>query len=99
MPHLSDSARRALRTLFQAVLAMVTLVPALLAVLPSDSPVAVKFGGVAAAVAAVSAIVNKLEAAGLIPAWLKDAPAPVDPALAAAPAPAEDAPNQDDAAA
>lgn len=68
---LSPAARRGLRTLYQALLAMVTLVPALLAVLPEGSPAAVRFGGIAAAVATASAAINKAEDAGLIPAWLK----------------------------
>lgn len=91
---MSDSTRRAVRTLYHALLAMITLVPALLAALPSDSPLAVKGAGIAAAVAAVSAIVNKLEDAGLIPAWLKQAPA----ADTAADAPEADAPASDPAA-
>lgn len=69
---LSPAARRGLRTLYQGVLALITLVPALLAVLPEGSPLAVKLGGAVAAVAAVSGVLNKLEDAGLIPAWLKD---------------------------
>jgi hypothetical protein len=75
---LSPAARRGLRTLYQALIAMITLVPALLAILPDGSPAAVKFGGIAAAVAAASGIVNKAEDAGLIPAWLK-AEAPAEP--------------------
>lgn len=74
---LSTSAKRGIRTLYQALLAMITLVPALLAVLPAGSPAAVKLGGIAAAVAAMSAAVNKAEDAGLIPAWLKDEAPPV----------------------
>lgn len=73
---LSAAARRALRTLYQATLAMVTLVPLLLAALPSGSPLAVQLAGVAAAVATVSGVVNKLEDSGVIPAWLKADPDP-----------------------
>lgn len=69
---LSASTKRGLRTLYQAVLAMITLVPALQLVLPEGSPLAVKYGSIVAAVAAVSVAVNKAEDAGLIPAWLKD---------------------------
>lgn len=90
---LSDAARRSLRTLYHAVLALITLVPAGLALLPSGSPLAAKGAVIAGSVAAVAAIINKLEDAGLIPSWLKAAPAPADPALASAPAPAEDAPT------
>lgn len=78
---LTESKRRALRTLFQAVLAMLTVVPLLLAALPAGSPLAVQLGGIAAAVATVSAAINKLEDVGLIPAWLKDAPADDDDSL------------------
>lgn len=69
---LSASTKRAVRTLYQAVLAMILVVPVLLAALPAGSPLAVELAGIAAAVAAVSAAVNKLEDAGRIPAWLKD---------------------------
>lgn len=69
---LSPAAKRALRTLYQGVLALITLVPALVVALPEGSPLAVKLGAVVAAVAAVSGVLNKLEDAGLIPAWLKD---------------------------
>lgn len=69
---LSPATKRALRTLYQGVLALITLVPALVVALPEGSPLAVKLGAVVAAVAAVSGVLNKLEDAGLIPAWLKD---------------------------
>lgn len=70
MMKLSDSTRRALRTMLHAVLA----IPAVLALLPSGSPFAAKSAAIVAAVAAVSALINKLEDAGLIPSWLKNAP-------------------------
>lgn len=75
---MSAGTKRAVRTLYQAVLAMIVVVPGLLAALPAGSPLAVELGGIAAAVAAVSAAVNKLEDAGLIPAWLKDEAPPVE---------------------
>lgn len=68
---LSPAVRRGLRTLYQAALAMLTLVPLLLAALPDGSPMALQLGGIAVSVAAVSGAVNKLEDSGLIPAWLK----------------------------
>ena len=75
MLKLTESKRRGIRTLYQAVIAMLTVVPVLLALLPDGSPLAVQLGGIAAAVAAVSTLINKLEDAGLIPAWLKAQPA------------------------
>lgn len=75
---MSASTKRAVRTLYQAVLAMIVVVPALLAALPEGSPLAVELAGIAAAVAAVSAAVNRLEDAGLIPAWLKDEAPPAE---------------------
>lgn len=95
---LSDSIRRALRTGFHAVIALVTLVPALFALLPSGSPVAAKGGIIVAAVAAVSALINKLEDAGLIPAWLKADNAPVvDAPVSDGDSPVEDVPVADTA--
>lgn len=86
MIKLSDSTRRALRTLIHAVLA----VPAVLALLPSGSPFAEKSAVIVAAIAAVSALINKLEDAGLIPSWLKDAPVSADDTAPEGDAPASD---------
>lgn len=85
---MTDSTRRALRTAYQVVLALVTTIPIivtlLLTVIPADSDLAVKVGAIALSIAGGSALVtkvlNQLEDAGLIPAWLKGdttVPAPV----------------------
>lgn len=81
---MSDSTRRALRTAYQAIIAAVTTIPVILAlltqVLPADSAasLAAYVVAITAGVAAVSKILNALEDAGLIPAWLKgDATPPV----------------------
>lgn len=76
---MKESTKRALRTAYQGAIALVTLVPALLAVLPADSPLAVKLGGAVASVAVVSKVLNVLEERGLIPAWMKSTPAPAVP--------------------
>lgn len=74
---MSDSTRRALRTAYQALIAAVTTIPVILAllsqVLPADSTasLATYIVAITAGVAAVSKLLNALEDAGLIPAWLK----------------------------
>lgn len=76
---MKDSTRRALRTAYQAVLAAIVVVPifALLVkdLFPPDSPttkLALSISaGMIAVTAAVTKLINALEAAGKIPAWLK----------------------------
>lgn len=74
---MSDSTRRALRTGYQAVIAAVTTIPIILAVLaqvlPADTTASIGayIVAVTAGIAAVSKILNALEDAKLIPAWLK----------------------------
>ena len=70
---MKPSTQRAARTAYQAVLAMLVIIPVLLAALPLGAQVT----AIVAAVAAAAKIVNVLEDAGLIPAWLK---APTVPA-------------------
>lgn len=69
---LSPSTKRALRTVYQGVVALVTLVPLVVAVLPSDSPLAVQLAAAVGAVAVVSKVINVLEDNGFLPAWLKE---------------------------
>jgi hypothetical protein len=69
---LSPSTKRALRTIYQGVVALVTVVPLVVAVLPSDSPLAVQLASVVAAVGVVSKVINVLEDNGYLPAWLKE---------------------------
>lgn len=75
MTNLSPAARRGLRTLYQAVVALLTVIPAFLAALPADSPIAVKGAGIAASLGVVSGLINKLEDDGVLglklPALLK----------------------------
>lgn len=68
---MSQSTKRIVRTAYQIVVALITIAPVLVTLL-SGTPVAAQVGIFAAWVAAVAAIINKLEDAGLIPAWLKD---------------------------
>jgi hypothetical protein len=76
LANLSPAARRGLRTVYQAVIALLTVVPAFLAALPTDSPIAVKGAGIAVSLGAVSGLINKLEDSGLLPALLKADPEP-----------------------
>lgn len=69
---LSPSTKRALRTAYQGVVALVTIVPLVIAVLPGDSPLAVQLAVVVGAVGVVSKVMNVLEDSGYLPAWLKD---------------------------
>jgi hypothetical protein len=66
----TDSTKRAFRTVYQAVLAAVVVVP-LLATALEGTPLAAKLAVALTVVGLVSKIVNVLEDAGLIPAWLK----------------------------
>lgn len=70
---MSESTKRAARTLYQGIVAALVIVPVLAGVL-ADTGIE-KLTGIAAvlvgAVAVVSKAVNSLEDAGLIPAWLK----------------------------
>lgn len=91
---MTDSTRRALRTAYQAVLAFVVAAPLVVAAVSAGAPdLAATLGSYLVAIAAVSKVLNALEDAGVIPAWLKGdttAPAPVEPA----PAPVPDAPTE-----
>lgn len=69
---ISPSTKRSIRTLYQGAIALLTVVPAFVALLPSDSPLAVQLSAVVVGIAAVSKVINKLEDAGLIPAWFKE---------------------------
>jgi hypothetical protein len=68
---MNPSTKRALRTGYQAVIALIVIIPVLLTALP----VAAQVTAVVGAVAAVAKVLNALEDAGLIPAWLKADPA------------------------
>lgn len=62
-----DSDKRALRTAFHVLLALLAAIPAVLAGLPTLAVGA----QVLVVTAAVSKVVNALEEAGVVPAWLK----------------------------
>ncbi|GAB7004424.1 hypothetical protein JCM18899A_18970 [Nocardioides sp. AN3] len=74
---MSESTKRAIRTAYQVLVALITIAPVLVTVL-KGTPVEVQVGIFAGWVAAVATIINRLEDAGLIPAWLKGDAAPAD---------------------
>lgn len=67
---LSDSTKRIIRTIAQTLVALAVTAPVLATAL-KGTPVADQVGAFAAAIAAVSVAVNKLEDAGVLPGWLK----------------------------
>lgn len=68
---LNDSTRRALRTAYQYIVALVGIVPTLVLLVPTGSPLAAKLAIVLGYVAIATKVLNSLEDKGLIPAWLK----------------------------
>lgn len=72
---MNDSTRRSLRTAYQALIAAITTIPLLIAglsaIAPEGSDLAVAFASIVAGVAIVTKVLNALEDAKLIPAWLK----------------------------
>lgn len=74
MSPLKESTKRAMRTGYHALLALIAIVPLLM----TDLNLGEKATGIVAAVALVAKVVNTLEDAGLIPSWLKgdDTPSP-----------------------
>lgn len=67
-----SSWKRVTRTAFQIVIGLVTYVPVIVYALPADVAAGVVISTLGAWIAIVSGVVNALEDAGLIPAWLKD---------------------------
>ena len=68
---MNESNRRVIRTAYQALIGLVTAVPLILVALPADvqaAPVAVAVG---VWIAVIAKIVNSLEDADIITAWLK----------------------------
>lgn len=65
---MKDSTRRTLRTAYQSLLALIAIVPLLL----SDLGVTEQAASVVVAVTLATKVVNALEDAGVIPAWLKE---------------------------
>lgn len=69
---MKDSTRRSLRTFYQGLLAAIVAIPTMVAFLPTSTANVTKIvAAVVAAVTVVSKVINALEEAGLIPAWLK----------------------------
>lgn len=69
---MTESTKRVLRTGYQIVAALIVAVPLILFALPADvaaAPIAVAVG---VWIGVVSKVINSLEDAGIIPAWLKD---------------------------
>lgn len=72
---MTNSTKRTIRTVFQLVIALIVAAPVLATAL-HGTPVDVQVTAFAAIVAVVAKVVNALEDAGVIPAWLKDEPKP-----------------------
>lgn len=68
---LNDSTRRALRTAYQFVFALIGILPTFALLLPSDSPLVAQIGVVLGWLIVVTKFLNSLEDRGVIPAWLK----------------------------
>lgn len=69
---MTPSTKRALRTGYQLLVALITAVPVIVLVLPGELATEAVVVAFAAWVAVVTKAHNALEDAGLIPAWLKD---------------------------
>lgn len=70
---LSESTKRSLRTAYQAVLALIVIIPVIVQVMPNQAgPIAVVAATLVAAVTAATKVINALEDKGAIPAWLRN---------------------------
>lgn len=71
---MSDATKRAIRTAYQILVALLTAAPVIVLALPGDVqtvPVVIAFG---VWVGVVARAITALEDAGVIPAWLRDDP-------------------------
>lgn len=68
---MSPSTKRVLRTTYQIVIALVTGIPLMLVGLPPDIAAQTAAVAIGAWTAVVAKIINSLEDAGVLPAWLK----------------------------
>lgn len=68
---MKDSTRRALRTAYQTIVALLLAVPTIVVLLPSDSPLAAQAAVVVLWAGIVTKTINVLEEHGVLPAWLK----------------------------
>lgn len=71
---MNEGTRRTVRTIYQIVVALVFAVPVILVALPTDVSTSAVVVAFAAWVAIITKVINTLEDAGLIPAWLKGTP-------------------------
>ena len=79
---LADSTKRALRTLFQGLVAFIAVLPTFTYIFPANTPVGTQLAALVAATAVVSKVLNALEDKGLVPLWLRESTEPTLPALA-----------------
>lgn len=68
---MTKSTRRVLRTVYQIAVGLVTAVPLIVLALPADVQASAVAIGVGVWIGVVARIINSLEDAGYIPAWLK----------------------------
>jgi len=75
---MNESTKRSLRTAYQAVVSLLAVVPTVLLILQTDLSLSGTVAAVVATtltwVATATKVLNSLEDAGLIPAWLKETP-------------------------
>jgi hypothetical protein len=70
--NVNESTKKFFRTLYQGILALIVVVPTLVALLPTSAGRIATIGAaVAGAVAVAAKVVNALEDKGAIPAWLR----------------------------
>lgn len=69
---LTESTKKALRTAYQAVLALIVIIPVIVGVMPNQAgPIATVALSLVAAVGFATKVINALEDRGMIPAWLR----------------------------
>ena len=86
---MTDSTKRTLRTLVQVLLGACAAVAIVVPIIGAQFDQAAAVGGIAVAIAGmVTKVMNALESARIIPAWLKDQPLSAAAPAAAPPNPA-----------
>lgn len=86
---MTDSTRRTIRTVVQVLLGACAAVAIVVPIIGAQFDQAAAVGGIAVAIAGVvTKVMNALESASIIPAWLKDQPAPAAAPPNPAPIPA-----------
>ena len=85
---MTDSTKRTLRTVVQVLLGACAAVAIVVPIIGAQFDQAAAVGGIAVAAAGVvTKVMNALESARIIPAWLKDQPAPAATPPSPAPVP------------